>query len=207
MDRRTTIKWMLAASASPLLRNAHAAQSARDPAAPAMPYGQDPDLMRVYQPGDLWPLTLTAPQRATATALCDLIIPADATSPSASSVGVVEFIDEWVSAPYAPQQEDRVLVLAGLQWMDEESTHRFSRSFSELGADQQRRICDDICYLPKAKPQFTQAATFFARYRDLTAGGFYTTPQGRKDLQYVGNVPLPSFDGPPAEVLKKVGLS
>ena len=37
--------------------------------------------------------------------------------------------------------------------------------------------------------------------------GFYTTPVGRKDLQYVGNVPLKSFDGPPIEALKKAGLA
>ena len=56
--------------------------------------------MKVYAAGELWPLTLTKEQRATATALCDLIIPADDTSPAASSVGVVDFIDEWISAPY-----------------------------------------------------------------------------------------------------------
>ncbi len=57
----------------------------------AKPYGTDPNLVRVYKPGDLWPLTFTSAQRATAAVLCDLIIPADAKSPSASSVGVVDF--------------------------------------------------------------------------------------------------------------------
>jgi hypothetical protein len=162
--------------------------------------------VRVYQPGDLWPLTLTSEQRATAAVLCDLIIPADARSPSASSVGVVEFIDEWVSAPYEAQRADRKIVLEGLQWLDQEAKRRFSKAFHQLDASQQRQLGDDICYVPKAKPQFKQAAVFFARYRDLTAGGFYTTPQGRNDLQYIGNVPLASFNGPPVEVLKKVGL-
>ena len=67
-------------------------------------------------------------------------------------------------------------------------------------------ICDDICFVPKAAPPFAEAATFFARYRDLTAGGFYTTPQGAKDLRFVGNVASASFDGPPPEVLKIVGV-
>jgi len=40
----------------------------------------------------------------------------------------------------------------------------------------------------------------------LTAGGFYTTPAGRKDLDYVGNVPLTRFDGPPAALLVALGL-
>jgi hypothetical protein len=50
------------------------------------------------------------------------------------------------------------------------------------------------------------AARFFALFRDLTAGGFYTTPVGRNDLSYVGNVPLTRFDGPDAELLRKLGL-
>jgi hypothetical protein len=208
MDRRTTIKWMLAASASlPTLNGAvvHAAQTTGT-AVTAKPYGTDPDLMKIYKAGDLWPLTLSATQRATATALSDLIIPADATSPSASAVGVIDFIDEWISAPYEVNRTDRKTVLAGFEWLDKESATRFSKPFALLSIAQQRQICDDICFAPKAAAQFAEAAKFFARYRDLTAGGFYTTPEGRRDLQYVGNVPLARFDGPPAEVLRKAGL-
>jgi len=213
MDRRTTIKWVLAASAAvPALKNL--AWSA-EPAAPFTStfvptdkgYGSDPKLQKVYKPGDLWPLTFTADQRRLATALSDLIIPTDTTSPSASAVGVIDFLDEWVSAPYAQQRQDRKLILGGFKWLDEESRRRFTKAFAALTAAQQRAICDDICYAPKAKPEFAPAAKFFARYRDLTAGGFYTTPAGRQDLKYVGNIPLARFDGPPPEVLKKVGLS
>jgi gluconate 2-dehydrogenase subunit 3-like protein len=170
-------------------------------------YGTDPDLIRVYEPGDLWPLTLTAEQRRTTAALCDLILPADTESPAASAVGVVDFLDEWISAPYAAQQEDRQTVLAGLEWLDTESDRRFGRSFAEVGEPQKTAICDEISYLPKASPLLASPATFFARFRDLTVGGFYTTPEGMRDLRYVGNVALPRFDGPPPEVLRRVGLS
>jgi hypothetical protein len=67
-------------------------------------------------------------------------------------------------------------------------------------------ICDDICHVPEAKGELEQAARFFARFRDLTVGGFYTTPAGMRDIQYIGNVALPRFDGPPPEVLRRVGL-
>ena len=213
MDRRTTIKWMLAASASvPFLKEFAfggevLASSITAHALTANGYGADPKLLQVYQPGQLWPLTFTPAQRLTAIALSDLIIPADDTSPSASAVGVVDFIDEWISAPYKPQRRDRELVLDGFKWLDVESAKRFSSHFAPLAAAQQTTLCDDICHAEKAKPEFTKAAIFFARYRDLTAGGFYTTPQGRDDLQYVGNKPQASFDGPPLEVLKKVGLA
>jgi hypothetical protein len=141
--------------------------------------------------------------------LCDLIIPADSSSPSASEVGVVDFIDEWISAPYKQQRGDRGMVLEGLAWLDAETASRYDphNSFAAISYEQQTAICDDICLVVKATPCFVQAANFFARYRDLTAGGFYTTPQGRQDVRYVGNVPLPHFDGPPPEVLQKVGLA
>jgi hypothetical protein len=214
MDRRTTIKWMLAAATTvPFLKGcgpgsgAAPAPAAAASSLAAQPYGTDPKLLKVYKPGEVWPLTFTPEQRRTATALSDLIIPADAVSASASEVGVIEFIDEWISAPYVLQQADRKTVLEGLQWIDQEAARRFSAPFHSLDSQRQRAICDNISYLPTTKAPYLEAARFFARYRDLTAGGFYTTPVGRKDLQYVGNTPMASFEGPPLEVLKKAGLA
>ena len=204
MDRRTALKWMLAAAASTALASRYA--HGQGPAPAAQGYGTDPDLLKHYQPGDVWPLTFTDIQRRTAAALCDVIIPADDRSPAASAVGVVDFLDEWISAPYPAQVADRGIVLPGLAWIDGESARRFGRAFAELDAAQQASIGDDICHAATAKPEFREAARFFAAYRDLTAGGFYTTPQGRQDLRYVGNMPLATFDGPPPEVLRKAGL-
>ena len=145
--------------------------------------------------------------RLTTAVLCDLIIPADEMSPSASSVGVVDFIDEWISAPYPQQRADREIVLAGLVWIDAEAQKRFGKTFSTLDAKQQSAIADDICSAGKAAPPFATAAKFFAKFRDLTAGGFYTTPVGMKDIGYTGNVSLEKFDGPPLAALKKAGLA
>jgi hypothetical protein len=213
MDRRRTLQWMLAASAAlPLLARralgeaAAAAHGEGPAAAPPQGYGSDPDLTKIYHPGDLWPLTLTPTQRRTAAALCDTIIPADAHSVSASSAGVVDFLDEWVSAPYPGQREDRALILEGLLWMDAEASRRFAKQFADLDESSRHAICDDICDEKNARTQFASAAGFFARYRDLTAGGFYTSSEGRKDLAYSGNIPLSKFSGPPPEVLRKVGL-
>jgi hypothetical protein len=213
MDRRTTVKWMLAvAAATPGMRDSAYALGT-GPAVVHAPsgqgYGTDPDLIKVYKSGELWPLTFTLQQRRTAQVLCDLIIPADASSPSASAVGVVDFLDEWISAPYEHQRRDRTLLLEGFALLDREAASRYGagKSFAALSHKRQTAICDDICSMANAMPGLVEAAQFFARYRDLTAGGFYSTPQGRKDVRYVGNVPLPRFDGPPLEVLKKVGLA
>jgi hypothetical protein len=215
MDRRTAIKWMAAAAAAMPLLNLRGLGG--PPSAARQGYGMDPDLGRGYKPGELWPLTLTPGQRVIVAALCDAIIPADGESPSASALGVPDFIDEWISAPYGaaaypaaaswPFARDRALILWGIGWIDEESVRRNSRPFAALAADERNAICDDICYYPEAPRRLRRAAAFFSRFRDLTAAGFYTTPEGRRDLRYVGNVPSVQFDGPPPEVLRRVGLA
>lgn len=203
VDRRTAIKWVLAASAALQLP---AAALAQETAKSVAGYGKDPNLLKVHQIGELWPLTLSESQRATATVLSDLIIPADDQSPAASKVGVVDFIDEWISAPYPDNKRDKPVVVQGLAWLDTEAQRRFKNNFSALMEKERVAICDDIS---AAKPAaaFAQAATFFTRYRALTAGGYYTTPVGMKDLRYVGNVAMTTFEGPPPEVLKKLGLT
>jgi gluconate 2-dehydrogenase subunit 3-like protein len=210
MDRRTSIKWMLAAAASVPSLQAIAYTPrpfALDIKADQAGYGTDPDLTKEWRPGGPWPLTLGVDARLTTTALCDLIIPADDHSPAASSVGVVDFIDEWISAPYPQQRADREIILPGLMWIESEAQSRFRKAFAALTDAQRETIANDICSAGKASEKFATAAKFFAKFRDLTAGGFYTTPVGMKDIGYVGNVPLEKFDGPPPEVLKKLGLA
>jgi hypothetical protein len=212
VDRRTTLKWVLAAGAAWPLLERHAARGAAAPTAPgaaansARGYGTDPNLVANYHPGELWPLTLTASERRLAGILADIIIPADEHSPSASAVGVVEFVDEWVSAPYPAQQRDRTLVLDGFAWLDQEAARRFGRGFADLDTPLQHGICDGICDESRAAAERRAAARFFALYRDLTAGGFYSSPAGRKDLDFIGNVPLARFEGPPPALLKALNL-
>ncbi|HEY5758932.1 MAG TPA: gluconate 2-dehydrogenase subunit 3 family protein [Steroidobacter sp.] len=203
VDRRTALKWVLAASAA--LQLPAGAALAQDTAKSVTGYGKDPNLLKIHQIGELWPLTLNEQQRATATVLSDLIIPADDESPAASKVGVIDFIDEWISAPYPNNQRDKPIVVQGLAWLDQESQRRFKNNFSALTEKERVAICDDISAAKPAAP-FEEAAKFFARYRALTAGGYYTTPVGMKDLRYVGNVAMTTFEGPPPELLKRLGL-
>ena len=216
-DRRTTIKLVLAAaSAFPALRARANYTLQPGAAAPGdvrrfdptvQGYGPDPDLVRAYEKGAFWPLTLSAPQRQLATSLSDLIIPEDEHSPSASAVGVVDFIDEWISAPYPQQRGDRVTVLNGFAWLDSEAQRRSGQPFAGLHEAQQHAICDSVCDASRAAADLHEPAQFFATYRNLTAAGFYTTLAGRRDLKYIGNVALTHFDGPPATLLDELGLS
>ncbi len=208
MDRRSAIKWMLSAAATLGVSDFFAlgqAAGARPPAARG--YGPDPDLTRDYHPGDVWPLTLTATQRGTARALCDVIVPADDRSPRASDLGVDAFIDEWISSPYPAQAGDRKLLLEGLDWIESEARRRHGAGFSALTVAQQEAICDAICDPQKAESAYRPWVPFFKRFRDLTVGGYYTTPEGMRALGYVGNVPMGRYDGPPPEVLRRLGLA
>lgn len=214
VGRRDALKVMAAAGGlASITRSAEAQTQAASPA-PAKPQPvplagprgtpTDPDLLH---PTARWPRKLSASELATLAALCDSIIPADAKSPSASTVGVPAYINEYVSAPYDGQLRDLIRVRGGISWLNLESMKRFGRTYTRAGAAERARICDDICFLPKAKPEFQAAARFFDLIRDLTAVGFYTTDAGMKDLQYIGNMALPRFDGPPPEVMKHLGLT
>ncbi len=169
-------------------------------------FGSDPLLTKAYKPGDVWPLTLSPAQRRTVTAFCDLILPADDLGPAASAVGVPEFLDEWISAPYPLQQADSALLREGMDWLDAEAGKRFGKPFADLDAARQSAICDDICNRATAKPEFKKAAAFFVKFRSLSAAGYYSTQEGWKAIGFVGNVPTATFDGPPPEVLRQLGV-
>lgn len=225
LSRRAAMQWVMAAVAGWGVPATSFAQQPAPPVTPLQPtqgtpptptpaghpeapkgYGTDPNLVEVHQPGDLWPLTFTAAQRRTAKALADVILPKDEWGPAASSVGVLEMVDEWISAPYPAQQADRPIIIDGLAWIETESTKRFGKLFAELSEEQKHAICDDICFHAAAKAEFKKAASFFSHFRSLCAGAYYGTPEGWQAIGYVGNVPLQSFDGPPAEVLQKLGV-
>jgi gluconate 2-dehydrogenase gamma chain len=140
----------------------------------------------------------TVAELATIKVLCDIIIPADAKSGSASQAGVPAFIE--FIAKDMPQNQTPLR--GGLKWLDNESNKRFKKIFTLCTKDQQIQIVDDIAYPQQAKPIFSQGVAFFTLMRNLTASGFYTTRIGIDDIGYVGNTPN-VWEGPPADVIKQ----
>ncbi|WP_339856724.1 gluconate 2-dehydrogenase subunit 3 family protein [Pseudohongiella acticola] len=209
LPRRTVIKWFVAVAASLKLGDAQVFGAEPGPGEPVITangYGKDPVLNRDHSPGDLWPLTLNPAQRAAAIALGDVILPADNLGPAASQLRCVDFLDEWVSAPYAAQLRDRDIVLPGLDWLDAESGRRFANVFAGLTLSQQQAICDDICFQARAADELQAAARFFSRFRSLAAAAYYATPEGWDAIGYVGNQPSLTYDGPPEAVLAHLGV-
>ena len=163
--------------------------------------GTDPNLLKKEIP---WPRVLTDAEKRTVTALADLIIPADEHGPAASAVGVPDFIDEWVSAPYEQQERDLKTIRDGIAWIEGESPKRFGKGFADTAPEQQTAILDDI--VKEGTDARKQAHGFFTLFRDRVAGGYYSTPEGWKAIGYVGNVAMVEFPGPPPEVMKHLGL-
>ncbi len=209
LPRRTVFKWFVAVAATLHLGDAHVFGAEPVPGVPpitAAGYGSDPLLNNNYSPGDNWALTLSRSQRIAAIALADVIIPADNLGPAASEVRVVDFVDEWVSAPYPAQLLDREIVLPGLDWLDAEAFRRFGLEFATLTLGQQQNICDDVCFEAHATDEFKSGARFFSRFRSLAAAAYYATPKGWEAIGYVGNQPSVNYDGPPEEVLVSLGV-
>ena len=138
--------------------------------------------------------------------LVDYIIPRDDVSGSATDAKVPEYID-YLLAEKDANPATQVALRGGLGWIDIESHKRFAKTFLAASDAQRRQILDDIAYPQKAPPGMSQGVAFFNRLRDMTASGFYSSAMGWKDVQYIGNVFNPAYDGCPPAALEKLGVS
>jgi Gluconate 2-dehydrogenase subunit 3 len=208
-DRRETLSWLLRAlalSAAPaagiesVSAQTRPAGSLPRPAAGAAAgegYGRDPSLLH---PHVTWPLTLTANQKQATARLADVFLPEHGASPAASAVGVADFVDEWVSAPYPRQQHDRALVLQGLADLELEAGAPLHR----LDAQRAQRLVAQLHR--RAAAGGVTEARFFRCFRRICLVGYYTTPVGCAELGYIGYQPSARFRGPPSQVLTRLGI-
>ena len=141
-------------------------------------------------------------EMATIAILCDIIIPADEVSGSATQAKVPDFIEFIVK----DMPEHQTPMRGGLRWLDMQSNKNFQKSFIDCSQQQQLSLIDQIAYPKKAKPGMQQGVSFFNLMRNLTASGFYTSEIGIKDIGYKGNTPN-QWTGVPDDVLKQYNLS
>ena len=166
-------------------------------------YGTDPIVSAPTLP---WPLTLNEAQKDQVAVLSDLICPADERGPSATAVGVPDVIDEWVSAPYSGQHRDREQIVNGLQWLNDEAQLRLESDFVALTEEQRTAILDDIAYRSQDEiGQFELPARFFSRLRLLVFGAYFSSPEGIRDIGYIGNTPIAGdYPGPTDEAMEHI---
>lgn len=149
------------------------------------------------------PAFFTAAELEAVRILCDLVIPKDARSGSATEAGVPEFMDFILNENSGMQ----IPIRGGLAWINTEARERFGSEFSAITEAQRRQILDDIAWPKKAKPEFSQGVAFFTRFRDMTASGFFSSKVGVEDLQYIGNEFVMEWKGCPPAALAKLGVS
>ena len=228
MSRRESLKWLGILAAGTTMTSLSGCGKAADVVAgatghwpdldlsaiSAKGYGQDPNLIIPLE--SPWPRTLSVAQLNLVAILSDIIVPREGDIPSASEVKVPDVVDEWVSAPYANQQRDRMTILSVLAWIDDEAKLRFNTLFSALDNTQQIAVIDDIAFVSEQKPaEFERATVAFARLRNLVLAAFFCSPQGNLDIGYMGNVAIAGdYPGPTPEarahlnnVLDELGLS
>lgn len=192
IDRRTALAWVGVVGAATAVGAGVVVYGPKVGGKPeaAKGYGTDPKLVTPDKAP--WPRLLTDAQLQAAAVLADFILPASGTAPAASALGIPDFIDEWVSAPYPNQLKDRPIILNGLTALAKSSAVERAAAMKALqvGGD-----------------------AFFKRFRALTIGAYYTTEEGFKDIGYIGNVAREADEGPSAEVkavlereLTKLGL-
>jgi hypothetical protein len=135
--------------------------------------------------------------------LVDLIIPRDARSGSATDAGVPEFMDFMLTENAGMQTPMR----GGLAWLDTECRERFAKSFTDCAEAERRAVLDDIAWPAKARPELSQGAAFFSRFRDLTASGFWSSEMGIRDIGYLGNTAVREWTGCPPDQLSRLGVT
>lgn len=212
LTRRETLAWMAAVFTPPVWpRGALGALNASQQLGGMLVgYGTDPNLQQGMIP---WPLVMESLQLRQTAMLADLVLPPSDGSPAPSALGIADFVNEWISAPYPEQSQDRVKIFDGLRWVDGECTRRGYQTFLECDASIREAVLSDIAHKPP-KPVFAAQSEFFRRFRFLVISAYYTTPEGFKDIGYTGNAPMESYPAVTDEerailerALSKLGLS
>ena len=188
IDRRTTLKWLGAA----LAYSAHHGKSLAGTFMPSPKgFGPDPDINHVA-PIE-WDKLMSEHELKQTALLADLFLPGDASSPAPTSLGIHDFIDEWISAPYPEQQSDQGIIQGGLTWLDQESTNRFGHDFTVLSDAQRVEMMGVMAGM--------KDFLFFKRLRNLVVAAYFSSDAGFKDIGYSGNVALEAFPAPTDEMM------
>jgi hypothetical protein len=142
--------------------------------------------------------------------IVDYIIPRDAKTGSATDAKVPEYMDFILTdaETSAASQGARNNVRAALTWFDDESKRRFSgRTFVQATDAERRQILDDVAWPRRAREEMQPGVGHFSRLRDMTASGFFSSQIGWRDVDYMGNVAVPVWNGCPEPALRRLGVS
>lgn len=153
------------------------------------------------------PKFFTVKEFRTVRVLADYVIPRDDRSGSATDAKAPEYMD-FVMNDELTSEGNKIAMRGGLAWLDNECRKRFNnKTFVQSTDAERKQVLDDIAFPRKARPEMAAGVTFFNRFRDMTAAGFFSSAMGWRDLRYIGNVFNPGWNGCPPAANEKLGVS
>lgn len=208
MDRRETIKSLLLGSLAggALLTGCRPEEKQETPAPEAetpASEGYGRTLEEMERDEEVMSETFfTEAEIAVLAVLCDLILPADGQSGSATDAGVPDFI-EFIAKDIP---EHQLPLRGGMMWLNHRANRAFGMEFIACTPEQQKQLLDEIAHPSEEAPELQQGVVFFTLLRSLVLSGYYTTRMGIESLGYQGNI-TNIWDGVPEDVLAEHGLS
>ena len=155
---------------------------------------------------DYTPKFFTPHEWRTVRVLSDIVIPKDERSGSATDAKAPEFID-FMLMDKETSEGSRVSMRGGLAWLDTEMRKRYGTDFLSSSQPNRRAVLDDIAFPKKANAEFRRGSQWFDRFRNNVGAAFFSSAMGWKDLQYMGNVFNPGWNGCPKAATDKLGVS
>ena len=151
------------------------------------------------------PKGLNAHEYKTLVRLADLVIPADEISKGAVEAGAPQFIDLLCSQA----SEMSAIWTGGIGWMDHQMMKHHNTTWVEAKPEEQSALLDLIAYRKNMNAETGPGIRFFEWARNMVLDGFYTSPIGVKDVGYLGNKGMTTFQVPAAAIdyaVKRSGL-
>jgi gluconate 2-dehydrogenase gamma chain len=128
--------------------------------------------------------------------LADYIIPADEVSKGALDAGAPEYIDLLCSQ----STELSTIYTGGIAWLDIQMEKRYGHSFLDAKPEEQTAMLDLISHRKNDSQELGAGIHFFDWTRKMVVDAFYTSPIGIKDIGYLGNAALSTFETPQAAI-------
>ena len=123
-----------------------------------------------------------AHQWHTVEVLCDLILPADDRSVSATKAGVPEFMDDWLDFRKREDGDDMLAsqILGGLAWLDRESNRKFGKDFAAAAPAEQKQLLNRIAGGPSLGDVFQSLSRSHGERFLFERGGNRRPPLSRQ---------------------------
>lgn len=146
---------------------------------------------------DWQPNWLSGEEANTISALTDTILPKTST-PSASEVGVPEFIDDVIGHFW--NQEDQQSFRDGISAINDRARDQYGSQYADLSEEEQNTLMDEL--VEAARNHSGEGRPFFRQLKELTYSGYFSSEIiGEQVLaydpvpgEYIGDLPVSEVD-------------